>query len=325
MASAHAGRLALIIVGAFLLAACEPGQELNIFGGGSPDTTVKEPPTNSVAGGVVIDVESPETFQVTDLGLWDGRPSLGGVWIAHPDVVEPERVMIRNTDNGNSIIGALFRRERENPGPSFQVSSDAAAELGMLAGAPSNLSVVALIRAVPEVAVAPALVVAPDLVVEPEMAEAIAAQIVAVIEAPQAAAAVPAEAEVPVVSIAAAAIEAATANNPTASLPAPENVTEAALEATATVAPVVIRPAAPLSALSKPFVQIGIYSLQSNADETSALLRSSGVIPTITTSQNDGKTYWRVIIGPIGNYSDRTAIIRKVKGLGFSDSYAVTN
>ncbi len=83
----------------------------------------------------------PEVFQVSDKGLWDGRPSLGGVWVAHPDVAEPERVIIRNAENDKFVIGALFKRERENPGPRFQVSSDAAAALGMLAGAPSELNV----------------------------------------------------------------------------------------------------------------------------------------------------------------------------------------
>ena len=80
------------------------------------------------------------------MGLWDGRPSLGGVWVAHPDVNEPERVIIRNAANSKFVIGALFRRERENPGPAFQVSSDAAAALGMLAGAPAQLNVTALRR-----------------------------------------------------------------------------------------------------------------------------------------------------------------------------------
>lgn len=92
------------------------------------------------------DVEAPEIFQQTDQGLWDGRPSLGGIWVAHPDVTEPERVIIRNTANSESVIGALFRRERANPGPAFQVSSEAAAALGMLAGAPARLNVTALRR-----------------------------------------------------------------------------------------------------------------------------------------------------------------------------------
>ena len=62
------------------------------------------------------DVEAPDVFQISEKGLWDGRPSLGGVWVAHPDVTDPERVIIRNTDNGKFVVGALFRREREVPG-----------------------------------------------------------------------------------------------------------------------------------------------------------------------------------------------------------------
>ena len=97
------------------------------------------------------DVEAPEVFQVTEAGLWDGRPSLGGVWVAHPDVGDPERVIIRNSANGKFVIGALFRRERDIPGPRLQTSSDAAAALGMLAGAPVQLNVTALRReSVPE-------------------------------------------------------------------------------------------------------------------------------------------------------------------------------
>ena len=35
------------------------------------------------------DVEAPEIFEVTEEGLWDGRPSLGGVWVAHPTATDP--------------------------------------------------------------------------------------------------------------------------------------------------------------------------------------------------------------------------------------------
>ena len=99
------------------------------------------------------DVEAPEVFQVTDDALWDGRPSLGGVWVASPDTKDPERVIMRNPANGKFVIGALFRRERDNPGPALQISSDAAAALGLLAGAPVKLSVTALRREeAPEVA-----------------------------------------------------------------------------------------------------------------------------------------------------------------------------
>ena len=66
--------------------------------------------------------------------------------MAHPDVTDPERVIMRNPANGQSVVGALFRRERENPGPPLQISSDAAEALGILAGAPTAITVVALRR-----------------------------------------------------------------------------------------------------------------------------------------------------------------------------------
>ncbi len=62
------------------------------------------------------------------------------------DTKDPERVIMRNPANGKFVIGALFRRERENPGPALQISSDAAAALGILAGAPAKISVTALRR-----------------------------------------------------------------------------------------------------------------------------------------------------------------------------------
>lgn len=91
-------------------------------------------------------VEAPEAFHVSEAGLWDGRPSLGGIWVAHPDVTQPERVVIKNPDNNKSVKGALFRRERNLPGPALQLSSAAAEELGILAGAPTKVQVTALRR-----------------------------------------------------------------------------------------------------------------------------------------------------------------------------------
>ena len=40
-----------------------------------------------------------------------------GVWVAHPDVNEPEQVIIRNLENNKSVVGALFLRARNIPGP----------------------------------------------------------------------------------------------------------------------------------------------------------------------------------------------------------------
>ncbi|WP_227419659.1 SPOR domain-containing protein [Roseitranquillus sediminis] len=90
------------------------------------------------------EVEAPDVLEITAEALWDGRPSLGGAWVAHPDVEDPERVRIVRTSDGTAVDGALFRRERELPGPPLQVSSEAAESLGLLAGQPAELRVVAL-------------------------------------------------------------------------------------------------------------------------------------------------------------------------------------
>lgn len=90
------------------------------------------------------EVEAPDVFQSSESALWDGRPSLGGIWVASPDVVDPERVIMFNPATGLSVKGALFRRERENPGPRLQLSSDAAEALGVLAGMPTEIQVTAL-------------------------------------------------------------------------------------------------------------------------------------------------------------------------------------
>ncbi|MGB3406438.1 MAG: SPOR domain-containing protein, partial [Jannaschia sp.] len=125
------------------------------------------------------DIEAPEVFQANDRALWDGRPSLGGVWVASPGVKDPERVIIRNEANGKFVIGALFKRERDNPGPSLQLSSDAATALGIIAGQPTTIDVVALRReeveepsAAPAASAPEALADAPDPVAEEQIIQA---------------------------------------------------------------------------------------------------------------------------------------------------------
>ncbi len=331
MTGAGAGRLALVLAGFTILTACEEGQEFNLFdkplfSGNQSDDGAETAAVASTGTTIERDVEAPEVFQETDRGLWDGRPSLGGVWIAHPNVVDPERVIIRNEDNGQFIIGALFRRERDNPGPRFQVSSDAANELGMLAGAPANLNVIAMRRE--EVVVTPAEVIPPvDGLDAPEI---IAEGPLVTPESP-----VVEESDDPVVALAASAIEAATTATPSAQ--APLSALAPAPETAATNAPAVAPTPAPtpapvaalapvqVSSLEKPSVQIGIYSLESNAKGTADILRGAGIIPTTKAFSSSGKSYWRVIVGPAANKAERTALIKKVQDLGYSDAYAVTN
>ena len=288
--------LPLAMTSLIALTACDENGEFAFptFGNAAPREDVADAPAQSVQL-VERDVEAPDAFQVTEAGLWDGRPSLGGVWVAHPDVSEPERVIIRNQANGNFVIGALFRRERDNPGPSLQVSSDAADALGMLAGSPTQLQVTALRRE--------------------EVAEAPEAAPTADFEAPADIAATPidstpldAPSAADPIAAAAAAIDAAetVATAPTAAIPTPA-------------------PTPVASSLEKPFIQIGIFSVEANANGTADRMRANGIVPTVLQQTSQGRTFWRVIVGPASSSSERAELLRQVKAQGFEDAYFVTN
>ncbi|GGE32714.1 hypothetical protein GCM10011360_20690 [Primorskyibacter flagellatus] len=311
------------------------------------------------------DVEAPEVFQATEAGLWDGRPSLGGVWVAHPDVTEPERALIRNTANAKFVIGALFKPSLERSGPRFQVSSDAAEALGLLAGQPVNLSVTALRRE--EV---------PTATAEPETTETVeGSPVIAAAPAASAATAdqMPAPAEVATATLdpvagASAALDRAESTGAAEEVresaavaePTPkkrrffwqkkepasaEVVAEApAVEALASAetvaspapvsapapAPVASAPlpkaaAKPASTLDKPYLQIGIFSVEQNAKNTAVAMRQSGIIPSVLKQTSKGKTFWRVVVGPATTTAERAELLTKIKAAGFTDAYAVTN
>lgn len=403
------------------------------------------------------DVQAPEVFSAEESGLWDGRPSLGGIWIAHPDVKDPERVLIRNASNGREVTGALFRRERDIPGPRLQASSDAAEALGMLPGAPVRLNVVALRReqieeilptpeepqgvAVtrlqdgPDISTAAVAEAAPAKKKPQE--DAIAAAAAAAIDsAPEEAAAPEKAVKKPVrwpwskrkadpvteAEDTKAPVETASLEQPeaiAAAEPAPEpepekkakkKVTwpwskpardkaapEDAVEApaapeavetttlgavqiepeptpppraeasdtpkkdrkpvrwpwakrdakvdpvpegtpdevagqitegrftTGTAAPAPAPQARPKSSLSKPYVQVGTFGVEENARRTADLMRATGIVPQVDSVSSDGKSRWRVIVGPARNRQERTALLKQVKESGFSDAYIVTN
>lgn len=252
------------------------------------------------------DVEAPDVFQVAEAGLWDGRPSLGGVWVAHPDVQDPERVIIRNSTNDKFVIGALFRREREAPGPRLQVSSDAAAALGMLAGQPINLNVTALRR---------------ESVTEEPPAEALVA---ASLDGPSDVS----ETALDPIASAASAIEDAPDTAPAATGPIQRASAKPADVAAAAAIPAAAKataPAAKKSSLKKPYVQVGIFSIETNAKNTAAAMRSIGIVPTVRKQSSKGKTFWRVVIGPAQSGAEQSDILKKVKSKGFTDAYPVTN
>ena len=276
------------------LAGCEEGTQLGFL---QPASSSSNSETTATATTKLVerDVEAPDVFQVNEAGLWDGRPSLGGVWVAHPDVKEPERVIIRNNTNGKFVIGALFRRERESPGPRLQASSDAAAALGMLAGGPVELNVTALRRETVEETPEPAPIEKPA---EVETASLPSSDI--------------SESALDPITAAAAAIEAA------------GPATEAKPEPSPSAA--VAKAAAPVkspSPLDRPYIQIGIFSVEANANRTAAQMRNAGMLPTIFKEKLSGKTYWRVVVGPAMTKGERSALLKQIREAGFSDAYAV--
>ncbi|WP_299733042.1 SPOR domain-containing protein [uncultured Tateyamaria sp.] len=286
-----------------LLAGCDESGQFVAMQAFKPNTqTEGTPEPGAPIKTVERDVEAPDVFAADEAGLWDGRPSLGGVWVAHPDVTDPERVIIRNTTNDKFVVGALFRRERDIPGPRLQISSDAAEALGMLAGAPAQLNVTALRKE--------------EVAVEPEI-EDIAAEAVAA----------PAEvttAPLDPIESAAAAIDA-----PSPAIDAPSAASGIQPPAATTPKPTPAAATAPArtaaSGLSKPFIQIGIFSVEANANRTAAQMRNAGIIPTVKTFDRDGKPFWRVVVGPATTSGERSQLLAKIKTEGFTDAYAVSN
>ncbi len=285
-------RLGLVFIPIFAIAACMEEGEFNF---GSRNADADGPAPIGATRLVERDVEAPEVFEVTTEGLWDGRPSLGGVWVAHPDVGDPERVIIRNDENDRFVIGALFRRERDNPGPDLQISSDAAAALGALAGDPTMLNVTALRRE----EVAETAEAAPDAMAPGEdiAASAAAGEITAT----------PLDDTGDgIATTAAAAIAAADVAPQPQAQPQPE---------------VARTPAA--TDLERSYIQIGIFSVQENATNTGQALRNVGLEPTIYDQSSNGRQFWRVVVGPADSAETRDAILENVRELGFEDAFFV--
>jgi hypothetical protein len=259
-----------------------------------------------VTKGETRDVESPDVFQITSKGLWDGRPSLGGIWVAHPDVTQPERVIIRNTSNSKSVVGALFRRERNNPGPVFQLSSDAADALGILAGAPAVLSVTALKKEAPP----PTPEVEPAEKSKPQPSKSAETK-------PEKVPAKPLKDTNTIEATALAPVDGAAA-----AIGAAE-VANAAAASSGGVTPEVTQPAT--SPLQKPYIQVGIFSVKDNAENAASDLREKGFQSSVRELKGQNKTLWRVVVGPASSKPERSALLKKVKGVGFNDAYPVRN
>lgn len=97
---------------------------------------------------LAVDIEKPEVFQATDLAMWDGRPTLGDIWVSVPGAMQPERVMIRNETTGLSVKGAMFVRSSvPNPKAPIRLSPGAARALGVAPLETTRISVTAIRKA----------------------------------------------------------------------------------------------------------------------------------------------------------------------------------
>ncbi|OUS06979.1 hypothetical protein A9Q96_08335 [Rhodobacterales bacterium 52_120_T64] len=273
------------------MAGCEAG-----LSGAVPDTPAT---TGDTVETVEVDVIAPEAFSITDNALWDGRPTFGGVWIAYPDIEQPERVRIRNNATGKDVIGALYKREREFPGPKIELSADAAAALGVLAGTPAELTIVALRRKSVEV------------IVEGEKPEMTTPLRRPVVEPAEASTEVEKPAEEPVVVVAPKIAE------PEVIVPAPKPIIATGIEETA------LPPAssAPESADGQgTYVQVATLQSKSRADVTVAKLTTAGLNAEIRERQVGEKTLYRIVVGPAKTSEALEIMISVIKELGYTDA-----
>ncbi|MES2432589.1 MAG: SPOR domain-containing protein [Pseudomonadota bacterium] len=286
-------RLMVAVAVAAVLSGCQEGKG---------PLAAKAPPDGAAQGAVPAssksvklvdrDVEDPSIFQTTDQALWDGRPSLGGVWVASPDAKDPERVILRNTANGKFVIGALFRRELDNPGPKLQISSDAAAALGLLAGEPGKVSVTALRRE--EAAKSAPDANKPIL----DAAETVATETLDPIPG------------------AAAAIDRAAVKGAKPTAPPIATMPASGKPAAAAPAPAAPKaPSQPAAGGKGGLIQIGIFSVEANAKRAADQLKAAGIAADIRSESAQGKSFWSVTAR-----GDK-ALMAKIKQAGFKDAY----
>ena len=77
-------------------------------------------------------------------------------------------------------------------------------------------------------------------------------------------------------------------------------------------------------ALLKPYIQVGIFSIEQNARNTAEVMHQLNIQPTVKKQTSRNKTFWRVIVGPAVDMNERSTLLQKVRAVGFGDAYAVS-
>ncbi len=189
----------------------------------------------------------PEILDIPASVFWDGEQTLGGNWVSHPDVKNPERVLITNVANGKSVVGAIFQQTKKINSGSAQISSDAAKALRITKNEQSKVRIVAVKET------------------------------------------------------------KSTASSSKVDQPIPAKRTKIDTK------------------LSKPFIQVGIFSIEDNAGKTKDRMLELNIPVNIFNFQIKGKPYWRVVAGPAKTSDSRSKMLKLVKSAGFTDAYFVSN
>ncbi|MEM9432172.1 MAG: SPOR domain-containing protein [Pseudomonadota bacterium] len=254
------------------------------------------------------DVEAPDVFALRDRGLWDGRPSLGGIWVAVPQSVEPDRVRITNRESGREVVGGLFRKETEASGPAILVSADAAAALGMQAGTPAVLDLVVLRRETVEILPPPPVTPLPPEGATVLAGESEPATVVAAAEDTDAGdTEVAGEAAAVAAAATAALVDAAPA--PAATEPLELDITETALE--------------PAPSIEKPYVQVATVDDAVAANDIVRTLQGDGIASELRITADGDRRFFSVVVGPAKTEEERDDALSRIRDLGYDDAFAV--
>lgn len=246
---------------------------------------------------------APEEFDATGLTIWDGSRTLQGVWIAHPLANRARRVRVVNTVTGQTVEGAMFRRDPSLTGPSILVSSDAATGLGLKPGDPTALRIVALrdpsaqpassVAAATPVPVETAALPAPTLAPAPTPAPAPVP--VATFEPAPSPTIAPGGALTPAPAAPAVSVLAPIPTTQTTPKPTPRP----ARLATAAPAPAATSGNQSSSLPSGDYVQAGAFGVEPNAAALVAKLRAGGLPAQYVRREVNGAQLNIVMIGPL--------------------------
>jgi hypothetical protein len=77
--------------------------------------------------------------------------------------------------------------------------------------------------------------------------------------------------------------------------------------------------------LSKPFIQVGIFGVENNANKTKDQMQKLNLQVNILDFQIKGKPYWRVVAGPASSSDSRRSMLKTIKSAGFTDAYFISN